>query len=373
MAIKSYFLIVGLTVSFTLLIGCAKKGETVKIGVGTALTGQESAIGQDISHAVELAIEEANAKGDLKKRIEFVAYDDKSDPKDAVTVAHRFSNNSDIIGVVGHLVSSCAIPASEIYNKNGLVMITPSATNPKLTKNSFNNVFRTCATDDVQGVAIAKFIANTLKKKKIAIIHDRQSYGQGLAEEVKKNSINLGVGILAFEGITVKEMDYSSVLTKIKSTNPEVVFFAGMYNEGSLICKQMADLGLKALYMSGDGCYNPIFIELSGKKCEGAVVSFVAPPFEEIETAEEFVKKFRKRFGEIQTYAPYAYDAANLIIEAYRQTGTSDRKTISETMKKIKNFNGVTGNIEFDEKGDRKHTKFYFYKVKNGKFQWIKE
>ncbi|OGF47731.1 MAG: hypothetical protein A2231_03405 [Candidatus Firestonebacteria bacterium RIFOXYA2_FULL_40_8] len=373
MTIKRYLYIFISAVSMVFLIGCAKKGETVVIGVGSALTGQESAIGQDISHAVELAIEEANAKGDLKKKIKFIAYDDKSDPKDAVTVAHKFSNNTDVIGVVGHLVSSCAIPASEIYNKSGLVMITPSATNPKLTMNSLNNVFRTCATDDVQGVAIAKFIAGKLKKKKIAIIHDRQSYGQGLAEEVKLNSIKLGVKVIAFEGITVKEMDYSSVLTKIKPLNPEVVFFAGMYNEGSLICKQMSDFGIKALYMSGDGCYNPIFVELSGKKSEGAVVSFVAPPFEDIDTAKEFVKTFQNRFGEIQTYAPYAYDAANLIIEAYRQTGTTDRKNISETVRKIKNFKGVTGNIEFDGKGDRKNTNFYFYKVKNGKFEWIRE
>jgi len=362
-----------LTAACVLFFGCAKKGETVIIGVGSALTGPESAIGRDISHAVQLAVDEANVKGDLKKKIEFVAYDDKSDPKDAVTVAHKFSNNSDVIGVVGHLVSSCAIPASEIYNKTGLVMITPSATNPKLTKNSYSNVFRTCATDDVQGVAIAKFIAKTLKKKKIAIIHDRQAYGQGLAEEVKGNSVKLGVKVVAFEGITVKEMDYSSVLTKIKPLNPDVVFFAGMYNEGSLICKQMTDLGIKALYMSGDGCYNPIFVELAGKKSEGAIVSFVAPPFDEITSAKEFVKKFRVKYGEIQTYAPYSYDAANLIIEAYRQTGTTDRKIICEAVKKIKNYKGVTGNIEFDANGDRKNTNFYFYRIKSGKFEWIKE
>ena len=373
MAERKLFNVLFAVVVIILLSACAKKEDTVKIGVASALTGPESALGNDIYFAVKMAIEEANVKGGLPKKLELIAYDDKSDPKDAVTVAYKLASDPDVIGVVGHLVSGCAIPASKIYKENDLVMITPSATNPQLTRQGFNNVFRTCATDDVQGEAAAEFVLNKLKKKVVAVIHDRQPYGQGLAEEFKKTFEKGGGVIISFDGITSKEMDYSAVLTKIKPKKPDVIYFGGMYNEGSLICKQMSDLGIKALFMSGDGCYVPEFKMLTGTKAEGAIVSFLAPPFEMIDSAREFVVKFKKEHSEIKTYAPYAYDAANILIEAYRRAGKQDRKIVNIEVAKTEKFAGVTGPIAFKSNGDRANTKIYFYTVKKGDFVWIKE
>ena len=174
-----------------LVTGCGKKEDVIKIGVASALTGDQSAIGQDVANAVKLAVEEANAKGDLRKKIEVVAFDDKSDPKEAVNVAHKFAIDPQMVAVVGHLVSGCTLPASKIYNEADLAMITPSATNPAITQQGFKNVFRTCATDDVQGAVAGEFVVKKIKKNKVAIIHDKTPYGQGLAEEFQKTIKNL--------------------------------------------------------------------------------------------------------------------------------------------------------------------------------------
>jgi len=352
--------------------GCTKKEDVIKIAVAVPLTGPQAATGQDIANAVKLAVEEANLKGELSKKMEVVTYDDKADPKEAVNVAHRLVVDSNVLVVIGHMNSGCTLPASRIYNEAGLAMVTPSATNPTITKQGFNNVFRVCPTDDVQGSAAGKFVIKNLKKRKVAILHDKTPYGQGLAEEFQKAVKENGGNVLTFEGITPGEMDYSAVLTKIKQKNPEVLYFGGMYNEGSLLVKQMVNLNIKAVFMSGDGLYVPEFIRLAGKSSEGVIVSFVAPPYDKLESTKEFIEKFTVKYGEIKTYAPYAYDAANVIINALRKTNYN-RKDLIHAIATTKDFKGITGDIAFDEKGDILSKRIYFYKVTNGKFEWIKE
>jgi branched-chain amino acid transport system substrate-binding protein len=353
------------------LSACAKKGSEIKIGVVAAITGRESSIGNDVVNAVKLAVEEANKSGAFQKKIKVIAYDDKSDPKEAVNAARKLANDEDVIAVVGHLTSGCTLPASKIYNEADITMITPSSTNPKITKQGFENVFRTCMTDDVQGAASGEFAVNVLKKRNIAVLHDKTPYGQGLAEEFKKSAAQCGAKILIYESITPNEMDYSAILIKIKSLNPEALFFGGMYNEGALLTKQMKTLGIKVQFISGDGCYVPEFIKQAGISAEGAVTSFVAPPYDKLPSSKEFLAKYRKKYGEIKTYAPYAYDAANLIIGALKRVTEIDRKEVMLAVASTQNYNGVTGSISFDENGDVESKKVYFYRVQNSKFDWI--
>lgn len=357
----------------TAFYGCGKKEDVIKIGLASPLTGDQAAIGQDLANAAILAIDEANEKGGLLgKKILLVTADDKADPKEAVNVAHRFAIDKSIVAVIGHLNSGCTLPASSVYNEAGLAMITPCATNPKITLQGFKNVFRTCTTDAVQGSAGGEFAVKVLKKNKIVVLHDKTPYGQGLAEEFEKSARNNGAKILLFEGITSRELDYTAILTKVKHLQPELIYFGGMYPEGALLAKQMKGLKIKAKFMAGDGLYAPEYINLAGISSDGTIISFLAPPFEEIPTAKEFLKKFNERYGEIKTYAPYAYDTANIIIEAIKRAGEPDRAKVIEEIRKTKNYNGVIGLLTYDENGDNLNKNIYFYEVKSGSFSWIK-
>ncbi|MEK6645798.1 MAG: branched-chain amino acid ABC transporter substrate-binding protein [Candidatus Firestonebacteria bacterium] len=362
-----------IAVLFFNLTGCSKKAKVIKIGAVAAITGDQAAIGQDLINGVAMAIDEANAIGGINGvQLELYALDDKADPKEAVNAAHKFAVDDDVLAVIGHLNSGCTIPASAVYHDAQLVMITPSATNPAITGQGFENIFRVCVTDDIQGGNSGEFAVKKLKKTRIAIIHDKSAYGQGLAEEFKKSVTNLGAQVLSFEGITPREMDYTAVLTKIKGTKPELLYFGGMYTEGALLVKQIKGLGIKTIFMGGDGLFVPEFIKLSGASSEGSIMSFLALPYNEVESAKNFVEKFTQKYGEIKTYAPYAYDAAKIVIEAIKRAGKLDRKIVLNEMRNTKDFDGITGKTSFDEKGDNLNKQIYFYQVKNGKFIWLK-
>jgi branched-chain amino acid transport system substrate-binding protein len=326
-----------------------------------------------MKNAVELAIDEINEKGGIKgKRLELIAIDDKADPKEAVSIAHKFITDPQLYAVVGHLNSGCSIPASRVYAQANLLMISPSSTNPKLTQQGFKNVFRTCTTDNVQGEAAAEFAFSSLKKKKAVILHDKTAYGQGLAEEFKKKFKDLGGEILAFEGITEGDKDFTAILTRVKGYNPEILYFGGMFPEGGLIVKQARELGLKATIMSGDGLYDTEFIKIAGaSSAEGTIVSFLVPPIDKLPQAKEFAKKYREKFGAIGPFSPYAYDATKIIIWALENTEKLTRESLIETVRKIKDFPGTTGTISFDEKGDTLRKAIYFYLVKDGKFEFL--
>ncbi len=362
---------------FLLLSGCAKHGDTIKIGVAVPLTGPQAAIGKDVANAVMLAAEEFNAKTRQGLKIEIVVCDDQSQVKEAVNVANKLAADPDCYAVVGHLVSGCSLPASGIYNNAGLTMITPSSTNPQITLRGLKNVFRTCPVDDVLGSGAGEYAAKKLHKKSFAILHDKTAYGQGVAEEFRKSVLASSGKVLSFDGVSQGEMDYSAVLTKIKELKPEVLYFGGMYPEGALIAKQMSSLNLKCLLLAADGLYVPEYIRLAEKAAEGTIITFVAPPYEKVSSAKAFVERFNEKYGEVKIYAPYAYDAANIIINAIAK-GVNEgglnklsRAKVSENVSKTAKYPGVTGEITFDAKGDVLGKRVYFYKVENGKFVWL--
>ena len=348
----------------------APAAETVTVTIGHAgpLTGGIAHLGKDDENGVHLAVDEANAKK-IKlggKTVNFVmmSEDDQADPKLGPTIAQKFAD-AKVAGVVGHLNSGVSIPASAVYNQAGIPMISGSATNPKLTEQGFKTIFRTVARDDQQGPAIAAYIANDLKLKKVAIADDATAYGEGLANEVEKTLKAAGVQIVTREKTNDKSTDFKAILTKIKGRNPDAVFYGGMDATGGPMLKQARELGIKATFAYGDGACTAEMNKLAGDKAaEGMICSQAGIPTQMASKA--FVDAFNAKYGEIKQYAPYYYDGANLLIAAMQKADSPDPAKYLPELHKI-SYDGATGHIEFDDKGDRKDAEITIFQMKNGK------
>ena len=356
--------------------GCPKKGgagggKVIKIGLIVPLTGDIAAMGQGMRNGATLAVEQANARDDVKKkglRFELVAIDDRADPKEAVSGANRLISDPAIVGVVGHLNSGCSIPASQVYARKGMIMISPASTSPMLTLQKLNNVFRVCTTDNVQGSFAAEYLYKKRNMRGVVVMHDKTPYGQGLADEFMKSFKKIGGTVLAYEGINFGDKDFNAVLTKIKRLKPEAIYFGGMYSEGGLITKQAKDMGLNVPLVGGDGIFSPEYFKIGGKSTEGDIATMIGAPPEKLATARQFIKDYQKRFPKVdfQPYDAYTFDATSIIIDAALTAGT-DRKAIVDYVHKIKH-NGVVGETRFDEKGDTLNKTITVYTAKGGKF-----
>ncbi len=353
---------------FLLFVFCSSEKE-IKVGVAGPMTGDQAKMGQDIYQGAALAVEEWNEKGGvLGKKIVVIRTDDRRDPKEAVSVANKLVNDK-VSGVVGHLNSNCSIPASQIYHEYNIVQITPSSTNPDLTEQGYKNVFRVCGRDDQQGSVGAKFVLERIKKRNIAVIHDKTTYGQGLADEFVRNiKKDKATKVVAYEGIVQGDNDFTAVLTKIKQQKPDVLYFGGVYPEAGLLVKQMRQLGLKIPFVSGDAVIDPEFIKIGGEATEGAYLSF-SPSFEDQPSAKHFLDAYRKRFPETEPgpYSIYAYDAANIILHGMKEADSNDGNKIAEAIHGL-TYEGAMGKIQFDDKGDVLIAPYIFWTVKEGKF-----
>ncbi|MEW6202108.1 MAG: branched-chain amino acid ABC transporter substrate-binding protein [bacterium] len=361
-------------ISFVFIGGCAKKkaGVTViKIGLIVPLTGDIAAMGQGMKNGATLAVEQANEREDVRAKglsFEVVPVDDRADPKEAVNGANMLISDSKVMGVVGHLNSQCSIPASQVYARKDLVMISPASTNPKLTQQGLRNVFRVCTTDNVQGSFGAEYVYNRRKFMRVAVMHDKTTYGQGLAEEFRKRFEEIGGAVLSFDGINFGDRDFKAVLTRIKSRNPQAIYYGGMYSEAGLITKQAKELGFNVPLIGGDGIFSPEYMKIGGKATEGDIATMIGAPPEELDTAKKFIEDYRRRFPNVafQPYDAYTFDAAGIIIDAVMNAGTS-RKGIVDYVHKIK-YQGVIGETQFDEKGDTLNKTITVYTVRGGKF-----
>ncbi len=360
-------LITVVVIAVVLIAGCEKKGKVVKIGIAGPISGPEAKMGTDFQNGVTIAIEEWNKGGGvLSSKIEAVAGDDQSDPKQAVAVANKLVNEG-VIGVVGHFDSNCSIPASEVYNRAGIPMITPASTNPGLTEHGYKGVFRVCGTDEQQGKVAAQFVREKLRLKRVAVLHDKTTYGQGLAD-IFKGDLGSGIEVVYYGGITKGDKDFKTVLTAIKQMNPELIFFGGIYGESGLLVKQAREIGINAPFMSGDGTIDPKFIEIAGAKAaEGTYLTFSPDP-SNITSAKDFIIKYRNRFGELGPYSIYAYVAANILLDSVKEAGSTDGKAVIEKLKS-KEFQTALGKIKFDEKGDVSQAPYIVWITKNGKFE----
>jgi len=358
-----------------ILTGCQKgtseKVQEIVIGMAGPMTGDQSKLGGDIEHGARLAVDEWNTKGGIAGRtVRLMVGDDQHDPKQANSVAHKMVN-SGILGMVGHFNSSASIPASSVYHDAGIPMITPASTNPKLTEQGFDNVFRVCGRDDQQGKVAADFIAKELKAKRVAILHDKTTYGQGLAEEVQKNLVPYavdGVEVVSFDGVTQGDKDFRGILTTLKGKTPDAWVFGGIFPEGGLLVKQAREVGLTAPMISGDGVYDPKFIEIAGEAAEGTSLTFTPDP-EKLPSATAFLEKYRAKYGsELAPYAIYAYDAANILLTAIARSERLEGRAIIQALRQTQ-YDGASGHIEFDEKGDVKEAPYIVWTTRGGKFE----
>lgn len=356
------FVIIAIAVSY----GCSSKSaDEIVIGIAGPMTGDQSKMGMDFKNGVQLAVDEWNAKGGvLGKKLALMVEDDQHDPKQAVSIANKLVNEG-VAGVIGHFNSSCSIPASNIYADGGVPMITPATTNPEYTERGLWNVFRVCGRDDQQGRVAAAFVSDRLGAKRVAVIHDKTTYGQGLADEFRKN-LAPSNEVVYYGSIIQGDKDFKSVLTSVKSYSPDVLYFGGIYPEGGLLVKQAGELGLSAAFVGGDGIIDQKFVEIAGDAADGAYITFSPDPAN-MPTAREFLDKYHDRFGPHGPYSVYAYDAANILIESIRESGSTGGRTLADTIRKG-SFDGALGMVSFDGKGDNKIAHYVIWQVEGGQF-----
>jgi branched-chain amino acid transport system substrate-binding protein len=350
--------------------------EVIKIGHVAPLTGQIAHLGKDNENGARLAVDEINAAGGIKVgdktyKLELLAEDDKGgDPREGTLAAQKLVD-SKIVAVVGHLNSGSTIPASKIYSDANITQISPSATNPKYTEQGFKTAFRVVANDNQQGAVLGNYVAAEMKAKSIAIIDDRTAYSQGLADVVEKTAKEKGVKVVAREYGTDKTTDFNAILTKVRATKPDVVVYTGMDATAAPLAKQMKQLGIKAPLLGGDGTCSPEFIKLAGDAAGSLTCSMAGEAVEKLAKGADFVAKYKAKFNaDVQLYSPYSYDAVYVIAEAIKRAGSVDPVKITEAMPAT-SYDGVTGKIVFDEKGDIKGGAISMFKVKDGKLEYI--
>ncbi|MGE5769191.1 MAG: branched-chain amino acid ABC transporter substrate-binding protein [Betaproteobacteria bacterium] len=351
----------------------AKPEVLVKLGHVAPMTGPQAHLGKDNENGAVLAVEELNAQGieigGAKVKFELIKEDDQADPKQGSIVAQKLVD-AKVNGVIGHLNSGTTIPASKLYADAGIPQISGSATNPKYTQQGFATAFRVMANDVQQGKVLGEFAAKQ-GAKTVAIVDDRTAYGQGLADEFRKAAEGAGIKVVATEYTNDKATDFKAILTKIKSTKAELVFYGGMDAQGGPMAKQMKELGIKAKFLGGDGVCTPEFMKLGGEAAEGNYCSLPGMPLEKLAKGPEFKDKFTKKFGvEIQLYAPYVYDAVMVMADSMKRAGSVESAKFLPEVGKTK-YDGVTAMIEFDDKGDLKGGAISLYQYKGGKLEYV--
>ncbi|WP_041790350.1 branched-chain amino acid ABC transporter substrate-binding protein [Microlunatus phosphovorus] len=359
--------------------------KVAKIGVIAPLSGDLSALGLGIRNSVDLAIRQANESNAIPGwKLEMAAEDDQASPDVGKNAATKLAGDDQVIGVVGTLNSSVAQSVQPVLSAANIVQVSPANTNPTLTrgpddnnpKRPYANYFRTCTTDAVQGPFAARYLYNTAGIKKVATIHDKLAYGQGLVSAFSGEFKKLGGEIVEAETINPDEKDFGSVITKVKSAGPEAIYYGGQYPQAGPLSQQAKAAGLNVPVMGGDGIFDPTFIKLAGKTSEGDLATSVGAPTDTLPSAKAFVEAYSAAgFKEpYAAYGAYSFDAANAIIEALKVSlkdaadAKSARQPTIDAMANV-SFDGATGKVAFDEFGDTTTKVLTVYKVEGGEWK----
>jgi branched-chain amino acid transport system substrate-binding protein len=363
-------LVVGLALVVGLLPGAsplqAQGKGTIKIATQSPLSGGQSALGEGIKLGTQLGVEKF--KGGLEKagfKVELVPYDDQAKPDVGVSNAKNMIADKDIMVVIGHLNSGVAIPSSEVYKEVNLAMISPANTNEKVTDRGYANVNRVCGRDDVQGPVGAEFAGGALKVKTVYIVHDKTTYGQGVAEAFKADLEKKGVKVVGFEG-TEEKSNFDPIITPIKAKNPDLIYFGGIYDQGAPFFKQAREKGVKSKFLGPDGMDSSDLVKIGGKAVVGMYYTTAAAPASSPQ-AKQFGEEYKKKFSKNpEPYAAESYVATAIAIKALESVTAGGkaptRDAVTAAIRKVK-FAGMTGTIEFDEKGDPKKASYYVMQV----------
>ncbi|HET9843132.1 MAG TPA: branched-chain amino acid ABC transporter substrate-binding protein [Gammaproteobacteria bacterium] len=346
-------------------------GDTIKIGIAGPHTGPYAAFGDQLWRGASQAAADINKKGGIHgDKIELVKADDACEPKQAVAVANRIVDFEDVEAVIGHFCSSSTIPASEVYADAGVLMITPASTNPKVTDRGIKTVLRTCGRDDQQGKVAAEFIHQNLKASRVAVVHDKDTYGKGLADAMRSRLEELGGKVSLYEGLTRGEKDFNALITKLKHVNADALYFGGLHTEAGPLVRQLRNQGLKIPFISGDGIVSEEFVTSAGGPhvVKGVYMTFGADP-RNFEQGKEVIAQFRKTGYEPEGYTLYSYATLEIIAQAMTAVGSQDGEKLSAWLK-ANPVSTVIGVKEWDAKGDLKHTDYVIYMWDDkGKYQ----
>ncbi|MCM2473237.1 branched-chain amino acid ABC transporter substrate-binding protein [Rhizobium sp. CG5] len=345
----------------------------ILVGVGGPLTGPNAAFGAQLQKGAEQAAADINAAGGINgEQIKIVLGDDVSDPKQGISVANKFVADG-VKFVIGHFNSGVSIPASEVYAENGILEITPAATNPVFTERGMWNTFRTCGRDDQQGAVAGAYLAEKFKDAKIAVVHDKTPYGQGLADETKKAMNALGLTEVMYEGVTTGDKDFSALIAKMKEAGVTIIYWGGLHTEAGLIIRQAADQGLKATLVSGDGIVSNELASIAGDAVEGTLNTFGPDPT--LNPAnKELVEKFKAAGFNPEAYTLYSYAAMQTIAAAAKAADSIEPEAVATAMKEKGPFPTALGDMSFDAKGDPKIPGYIMYEWKkgaDGKFTYV--
>lgn len=338
----------------------------IVIGVGGPITGPNAAFGAQFQKGAEQAAADINAAGGiLGQNIKIEVGDDVSDPKQGISVANKFVADG-VKYVVGHFNSGVSIPASDVYAENGVLEISPASTNPQYTERGLWNTFRTCGRDDQQGKVAGDYIAANFKDAKIAIVHDKTPYGQGLVDVAKKVLNTDGINEVLYEGINIGDKDFSALIAKMKAAGVTLIYFGGLHTEAGLIMRQSVDQGLKATLFSGDGMVSNELASIAGDAVVGTLNTF-APDPRKNPAAKDLVEKFRAAGFEPEAYTLYSYAAVQVVAAAIAKTGSADdAEKVAETIKAGGPWPTAIGEIGYDAKGDITRPDYVIYEWKKG-------
>jgi branched-chain amino acid transport system substrate-binding protein len=342
---------------------------TLKIATQSPLSGGQAALGEGIKLGTQLAIE--RFKGNLEKmgfKVVLVPYDDQAKPDVGVSNARNIIADNEIVGVIGHLNSGVALPASEVYREANLVMISPANTNPTITDRGYKNVNRVCGRDDVQGVVGSEFAQGELKAKTVYVIHDKTTYGQGVAEFFRADAEKKGMKVVGFEG-TEERSNFDPILTPIRARNPDLIYFGGLYDQAGPFFRQARERGIKAKFLGPDGLDSSDLAKIAGKAIQGMYYTSVAGPVTVYPAAKEFADTYKKQYGKNpEPFSAQAYDATAILLKALEKAAAGgkapSREAVAAAVREVKHT-GVTGDIEFDGKGDPKKALYFVLQVQS--------
>jgi len=339
------------------VLSCAPDENKIRVGVFNSLTGLTATFGISSSHGIQMAADEWNAKGGLLgKQIELIIEDDQSKPEEAALAVSKLINQNRVVAILGEVASSRTLAGAPIAQKAGVPLITPASTNPKVTQVG-DFIFRVCYTDSFQGVVCARFAAQNLGLKRLAVLTDvKNDYSIGLAEYFKGEALALGAEIVSEESYSEGDTDFRAQITTIKAANPQAIFIPGYYTEAGLIAKQVREQNMNVVLIGGDGWDSPRTVEIGGEAVEG---SFFCNHYSAEDTSHlvrTFVEKYSKQYGNIpDAMAPLSYDAANLLFDAIARAGSTEGATIRDAIAQTRDFPGVCGTVTIDaERNARK-------------------